>query len=197
MKTASANMQQFAAVRKTLEEKCAYVPKLQKEVEDLKQKLKESLLVAEEVAKAEQMIKYLAVDHERLKADAFAAQYLRKEISHMRAELEASTAALKQKERIITKLSDEIMVSKLQATLKLKTEKHEEISSVEAAKELLGDVSFWRKKCIKVEAELHELKVVIAADARRSFLALALAPRSQLQGEPQQATRGFPIKVKK
>jgi hypothetical protein len=197
MKTASANMQQFAAVRKTLEEKCAYVPKLQKEVEDLKQKLKESLLVAEEVAKAEQMIKYLAVDHERLKADAFAAQHLRKEISHMRAELEASTAALKQKERIITKLSDEIMVSKLQATLKLKTEKHEEISSVEAAKELLGDVSFWRKKCIKVEAELHELKVVIAADARRSFLALALAPRSQLQGEPQQATRGFPIKVKK
>ena len=197
MKTASANMQQFAAVRKTLEEKCAYVPKLQKEVEDLKQKLKESLLVAEEVAKAEQMIKNLAVDHERLKADAFAAQHLRKEISHMRAELEASTAALKQKERIITKLSDEIMVSKLQATLKLKTEKHEEISSVEAAKELLGDVSFWRKKCIKVEAELHELKVVIAADARRSFLALALAPRSQLQGEPQQATRGFPIKVKK
>ena len=190
-------MRQFVAVRKTLEEKCANVPKLQKEVEDLKQKLKESLLVAEEVAKAEQMIKYLAVDHERLKADAFAAQHLRKEISHMRAELEASTAALKQKERIITKLSDEIMVSKLQATLKLKTEKHEEISSVEAAKELLGDVSFWRKKCIKVEAELHELKVVIAADARRSFLALALAPRSQLQGEPQQATRGFPIKVKK
>jgi predicted RNase H-like nuclease (RuvC/YqgF family) len=186
METASANMRQFAALRKTLEEKCANVPKLQKEVEDLKQKLKESLLVAEEVAKAEQMIKYLAVDHERLKAEA-----------HLRAELEASTAALKQKERIITKLSDEIMVSKLQATLKLKIEKHEEISNVEAAKELLGDVSFWRKKCIKAEAELHELKVVIAADARRSFLALALAPRSQLQGEPQQAPRGSPIKVNK
>jgi uncharacterized membrane-anchored protein len=197
METASANMRQFAALRKTLEEKCANVPKLQKEVEDLKQKLKESLLVAEEVAKAEQMIKYLAVDHERLKADAFVAQHLRKDMTHLRAELEASTAALKQKERIISKLSDEIMVSKLQATLKLKIEKHEEISNVEAAKELLGDVSFWRKKCIKAEAELHELKVVIAADARRSFLALALAPRSQLQGEPQQAPRGSPIKVNK
>ncbi len=187
-------MHQFAVVRKTLEEKCAHVPKLQKEVEDLKQKLKESLLVVEEVAKAEQMIKNLAVDHERLKADSFATQHLRKQISYMSAELEASTAALKQKERLISKLSDEIMVSKLQATLKLKTEKHEEISNVETAKDLLADVTFWRKKCIKAEAELHELKVVIAADARRSFLALALVPRSQL-AEPLQAQRGVQKKA--
>jgi hypothetical protein len=161
-------------VRKTLEEKCAIVPKLKTEIQDLKQKLKESLMIVTEVAKAEQMIQSLASDRDILRAEAVSAQRLKIEVSDMKQQLQASTAALH-------RMSDEVAAIKLQAALKLKAERVG-ISSAEAAMDLLQDVSMWRKKCVKAESELHELKVTIAADARRSFLALALAPRADSRG---------------
>jgi hypothetical protein len=168
-------------MRKALEEKCAVVPKLQRDNEDLKKKLKESLMVVAEFAKIEQTVKILAVERDAWRADAAAADVLRKQIRHMTEQLEASAVALLQKESEVAKLSDEIMTTKLQAALKQKAVKHD-ASDFDLSKELLEDVSFWRKKCVKTESELHELKVALAADARRSFLALAIEPRVQQQG---------------
>jgi hypothetical protein len=176
----AATVKQFELVRKSLEEKCADVPKLQKENVDLKKQLKESMVVAAELAKVEQIVKGLAVEREKFRADAAAATAMQKEMTHLKVQLEASAIALLQKESAVAKLNDEIMAMKLQALLKQRTEKHENLN-VEAAKELLEDVSFWRKKCIKAEAALHDIKVAIAADARRSFLALAIDPRAQQQ----------------
>lgn len=159
-------MKQFDEVRKSLEEKCAIIPKLKKENEDLKQKLKESLMISTELAKTEQAIRSLAADRDRLRVEAAAANHLRIQVSNLNQQLQASAVALQ-------KMNDEMMAGKLEAALKLKNEK-QATSSAESAIDLLQDVSFWRKKCIKVESELHELKVTLAADARRSFLALAL-----------------------
>jgi hypothetical protein len=188
----AATVKQFELVRKSLEEKCADVPKLQKENVDLKNKLKESMAVAAELAKVEQIVKSLAVEREKFRADAAAATEMRKEMTHLKVQLEASAVALLQKESAVAKLNDEIMAMKLQALLKQRTEKHDNLN-VEAAKELLEDVSFWRKKCIKAEAALHDIKVTIAADARRSFLALAIDPRTQQQDGlkqiPSQSTK--------
>jgi hypothetical protein len=171
LEAAATTIKQFDAVRKTLEEKCAIVPKLKTEIQDLKQKLKESLMIVTEVAKAEQMIQSLASDRDILRAEAVSAQRLKIEVSDMKQQLQASTDALH-------RMSDEVAAIKLQAALKLKAERVG-ISSAEAAMDLLQDVSMWRKKCVKAESELHELKVTIAADARRSFLALALTPRAR------------------
>jgi hypothetical protein len=178
LEAASATQAQFDVLRKSLEAKCATIPKLQQENENLKNKLKESLLVVSEVAKAEQLVKNLVAERDKYQVDAAATNSIRKQIVHLKAQLEASAVALLQSERTVAKLSDEIMVGKLQAALKQKTENFG-MSSVEVAKDLLEDVSVWRKKCIKAESELHELKVSIAADARRSFLALAIEPPHQ------------------
>jgi len=175
LEAAAATVKQFEALRKRLEEQCASVPKLQQEVVELKKKLQETLAVAAGVLKMEQTIKNFTADHGKLKDEAAAAQDLRIQVSSLEQKLVASDAALRDRERALRKLSDEAMASKLQAALKLKTEKFQ-VSPGEAAKELLQDVAYWRKKCINAESELHELKVAIAADARRSFLALALAP---------------------
>ncbi len=175
---ASATQAQFEVVRKSLEAKCATIPKLQQENENLKNKLKESLLVVSEVAKTEQLVKNLVAERDKFQVDAAATNTIKKQIIHLKAQLEASAVALLQSERTVVKLSDEIMVGKLKAALKQKTEDLG-ISSVQFAKDLLEDVSVWRKKCIKAESELHELKVSIAADARRSFLALAIEPAHQ------------------
>jgi hypothetical protein len=164
-------MKEFHSMQKVFEEKCASIPKLKQENEDLKKKLKESLVIISNISKTEEMIQKLVADRDRLRADAAAAHHLRIQVSSLNQQLQASAAALQ-------KMSDEIMASKLQAVLKLKTERHG-TSSVETAMELLQDVTFWRKKCIKAESELHDLKVAVAADARRSFLALALRAHPQ------------------
>lgn len=152
---------------------------MKQENEALRQKLKESLMIATEFAKTEQMIRSLAADRDRLRADATAAHHLRIQVSSLKEQLQASAAALQ-------KMNDEMMANKLEAVLKMKSERHGS-SLTETATELLQDVSFWRKKCIKAESELHDLKVSVAADARRSFLALAL--RAQPQGQSLRGTQ--------
>ncbi len=189
LEAATCNAKQFEVLRKALEEKCAAVPKLQRDNEDLKKKLKESFLLVAEFEKIEKMVKVIAAERDALRADAAAADTLRKEMKYLKEQLEASAVASLQKDTTVARLSDEIMASKVEAALKQKTVKHE-ISSVELSKELLEDVSFWRKKCVKAESELHELKVSIAADARRSFLAIAIEPRAQQQGL-RQVQRAF------
>ena len=177
LQATAATIKQFEALRKKLDDQCASVPKLQKEVAELKQKLKESLAVTAEVGKMEEIIKKFAVNHDKLKDEAAAAQDLRMQVSRLTQQLEASADASHNRERVLGKLSDEIMAMKLQAALKLKAEKLQ-LSPDQAAEELLQDVAFWRKKCINTESELHALKVAMGGDARRHFLALALEKTS-------------------
>jgi hypothetical protein len=181
-------VQQCDALRKTLEAKCSQVPELQQQVRDLRVQLNESVLALAELSKIEVAMKTFTCEREKFKADADASKILQQQVSSLEDQLKAYVAQVQQKERKIGSLCDEIMAIKVQAALKQKTAAWD-MSHVETSKGLLEEAAYWRKKCLKAESELQELKVEIAAEARKSFLALAPAPRAQQSTTSQQSKR--------